>query len=820
MFTHAVIRNLLLVSVIFLFSTLGLTSNTLAEITKLPEGDIVISDAKYIARIGNNGTLSSFIVFDANRGPSELLAESIRIGDVVPQIPANNTIIYSEQISDTSVTLTLALKNSPSTKIATIIYTPLAANELEVKLTPTGNRIRQQMLLSPTVIAAETLKRPLGGFAFSRPYIVPLLRLLPVIVGSYYDINNDMAGLRDLRYWLPNGHYVDNYYFLNDAPYNPGEGGSLGTTTLSSKIPTTVWQHGLITGERRYIFGVDGGSGSGQPVAPRKFKKTFRPDIPFALTYTDNSYGLFPRKVPIPVRLSFQRTAPWAPKTTGNLTFSYSFFDMNGKKVKEGKEVFSATLIQDKNNRRWIDLKLKSIPVIKGWFLLRGELSSIRGSNIRSEGALRVVIHARGIKGIPAGISTFNGSISEQARIYSVLGLKCNREAFGANNYYPSYENSPMGNASFNYNNVDNALRSVIRSRGDLGMNTLLTWDSGPPNWVYSKYSSLNDRANAYEQLMKATFERYAVVKNQYLASLDPALRALAEERLRIFPIETENEPEGKGYTLDTTGNKSLIGLLLAPAYRAAQATTSQEVHVLGPALTSIYPSYINQFVNLGGTNYIHEYSTHAYTGWYQSWEQHETPAMIAKVREFLGLDPKFNKLWQTESGYQNQFTYFMPLAQAKHLLRMLLLGETRGIPRSQNCIYRGAQGGFECWHMWSPPGMQPSGAMVRILHEMLLGKEFKQEIDVGKFAHAVRFGPVTGKTSDIIVLWSLDFSSPLPLRVSAPLKKIKLYDVMGNAMPLENYVRKIPLSIPICVCRFPAIQSISTFPEKRASGL
>jgi hypothetical protein len=700
-----------------------------ASIKPLDNGGYAIQGDSYAASVDAHGMLSEFKVRGQN-----LLAGPFVYADGDPSKP--NTIDWkimaARRTAPDTVELDLVDTNAldESKRVATIAYHALPGS-LQFTLHRLANGFGYlSWQLSPDVMAVESLARP--GFGFKRLPGTGLVYALPAL--------EKISALRDMRFYLKSpaagstpvdANCVDAYYKLAEAPFNRESNGVLQgdrwTRLLINNQEMAFTLQPVLAGAPR--------EGPNAPPVLRRIAPSAPRPVPFALTIT-NPDGMIPRGESATAHLAFDPNSP--PNSA--LALQWRLTDFWDRPAGEGSAAIQPSdIVKD-----GYDLSVKPQQIsASGYYRLTVSLSSAGSGGLPGQEAADLMLFTPNPLLISPPVRT-----DWQPAIAGVLGLQCYRFGVLLNLAFPSRERSPLGDPNYRWTDFDSIIDVVARDEKQYRL-TPFCQLVNRPRWM---------SAQDFEDIMKIVVARY---------------------KDRCHNWEIENEPTGGGrYT-----PASYVELALAPAYRAVHALDPQGV-VMGPAFTSIKWFWYDPFFAADGARYVDALSTHAYTGSNRSWEEQGMPNLFRRLRSEMeahgaGKIP----IWQTETGFQWDNHADMPKLQAAYVVRMFALGWTLGIPPDHNSYFYISAHGFEPWYLWDRAPNR-GGAAARIFAEQTAGMRYESELQMGKYAHAVRLAASGG---DCVIVWTDDFPAECAFRLGAGVDpaSVGAVNIMGSPVPV-----------------------------------
>ena len=228
---------------------------------------------------------------------------------------------------------------------------------------------------------------------------------------------------------------------------------------------------------------------------------------------------------------------------------------------------------------------------------------------------------------------------------------------------------------------------------------------------------------------------------------------------------------------------------LIRPAVAALRAA-DPSARVLGPATVEIRLSWMKQFLELGGGDFIDEWSFHPYEG-HESTDPHYLNAKLSAMR---GLLKRFGKgdipLWQGEHAIAAQrASEIWPNIQAERWVSDRDVFEQFGIPVERDMhFYLNPRGyGKVPSYAWTYQGPMALSLVARTRYAMTRGKRFGGDLDFGRNGNGLFTGlRFDGSDESLISLRANNVESGGRLGIAQDFtvnaRSLSVVDAWGNA--------------------------------------
>lgn len=683
-----------------------------ATLQKQADGAYHVTAPSYTAQIDAKGLLASLQV-----GGAECLRGPMLLGQGEPFLlkPAAWQAVRWEQPAPDTLEVDLALPGAAPAFMLTYRAGPDALRITVRRVSAGYGSVAWQ--LGSDVVAVEDLNRP--GYGQRRLPGKGLVYAVPTFQA--------IGALRDMRWYLANGRALGVYYPGNDAPFNRQSNGALRKD---------IWGRTLIGKDRpiEFFFGVvdavqPKSRGVNTPPPLRPLSARLARGLAYQLVSVPAG-GLFPAGEAPRFQVQFPPKTP----LTGAYTLTYRLTDFWNHEAGNGRIGFQGSDVRADR------FKFPIKPLRGGWYHLIVDVQPVGAANTlpnQDDADLGIFTPTNGLVNPPVPLDS-------TAALSAALGLRCVRETVRMMQWFPTREQSPLGDPQFDWSKLDAEFDRIAADRQKWGVTSFCQLQSRPA-WA---------DPDRYEELVRRFVSRY-------------------KDRNHLWEIENEPDPN----RLET-----YITETLAPAYRGAHAADPNAV-VLGPALVRIYLQGFDRFFQAGGGAFVDAVSTHSYTGHQRSWEENGNAEFLRQLRARMDASGQQGKaIWQTEQGWKWDSHVEMPLLQAAYLVRMFALAASVGIPNAHNCYFYLKFRGFEPWYLFDR-GPNRGGMVARIMAEQTAGMHFDREIPMGKFAHAIAH---TDGSQDTVVVWTDDFKADARFRVRGEAARVRVRDIMGGPVSAE----------------------------------
>jgi len=429
--------------------------------------------------------------------------------------------------------------------------------------------------------------------------------------------------------------------------------------------------------------------------------------------------------------------------------FSYSVRDLWDRVV--ATDTFPATVNLDDEQTR-IPFTVKS--TARGWFTLDCTLRDTGGLLTPTTVTLyyAVITPTPGLANLPisadAGDYEMNG----------LLGLQCQRESISLKDLAPvdftpktktkddiggdkELDPEELDDTAIKWDNLDAQVKQAVEHGKRYHVTSFWLLES-LPNW-------LKNNPGKMEETVYQIVNRYKGQINNWMLVNEPNL---------------------------TMGPDDYVKNYLTPLAKGAHRA-DPTARIMGPDCCGINPGWLDAVYKAGGRLDIVD--MHPYTGHNRGWEEHGVPEAWQQVRTIMAEHGDGAKeLWSTENGFDFNLGTFALKNVVGSVTRQFPLSESVGIARNHCYYYYTSEMGFINFFLADHRWLNPAGVAMRVENEQLAGKTYAGEVPIGRNKRAFRY---VGTTEDVVMAWSLDFSTTATLQVLS--KIMRIVDVMGNTV-------------------------------------
>ncbi len=257
---------------------------------------------------------------------------------------------------------------------------------------------------------------------------------------------------------------------------------------------------------------------------------------------------------------------------------------------------------------------------------------------------------------------------------------------------------------------------------------------------------------------------------------------------------EPRNEPN------DIPGDQFAINEM-QPFY-AAVKSVDPTAKVLGPGVVSLsLLTWIDQFFQGGGGQYIDAFSFHAYNNvngdiWLARKCLDDLNTLLAKYG-LQGIEK-----WQTEQGYfAASYGVYQPRLNGRWTMDQMMTFEQYGIPKEHNNYWYDRSGGFWDFPAWwsnEDDSLNPGGVLMRVWSEELYGTKFVKALDFGTPGNQLYIGSqFAGSGKQVYALMSAGSTDGSVEINASGVSSVHVVSAFGGEQDVALVNGKVTLAVP-----------------------
>ncbi len=223
---------------------------------------------------------------------------------------------------------------------------------------------------------------------------------------------------------------------------------------------------------------------------------------------------------------------------------------------------------------------------------------------------------------------------------------------------------------------------------------------------------------------------------------LDGVKQIVEHFKTSVKYFEPRNEPNGGSSGADFLKNEMI------DFYQTVKSV-DPALKVVGPGTVCINPlsaglTFIEDFLQAGGANYIDAFSFHSYNGtngdlWLARTSMDNLVALLKKYHAGE------KELWQTEQGYfAAVYGAYQPRLQGRWTMLEMMVFDQYALPKEHNNLWYDVSHGFWNFPTWwenNDHGFNPALPLMRVFSEELSGTKFSKPYDLGRDGNKLYIG-------------------------------------------------------------------------------